>query len=135
MVKTLLLDLVHRQRGPVQRHRAFFRDEFRQIFRGLDLEMGHAVKIAPRQKSRDAIDMAGHHMAAKFVAQPERPLQIDPLALRPGARRGHGQGLGGGVHLVPADKTLLSARGPKATRVMQTPSWATEAPSSRLSCG
>ncbi|GMA73820.1 hypothetical protein GCM10025880_02370 [Methylorubrum aminovorans] len=41
--------------------------------------------------------MAGDEMAAEFVAELERALEIDPRALAPGTDRGAGQGLGGGI--------------------------------------
>ena len=87
MVKRRPVDLVDGQRGSVERDRALFGDEFRQILRRLDLEMRHGVEIAPRDEGRHAIHMAGDHMAAEFVADLQRPLQIDRLARRPVARR------------------------------------------------
>ena len=51
---------------------------------GAGSEMRHAVEIAPGKDFGHPVDMAADHMAAKFVADFQRPLEVDtaPPAIR-----------------------------------------------------
>src|ERR1700733_9244834 len=59
--------------------------------------MRHTIEIAPRQDLGDPIDMAAHHMAAEFVADLQRPLEVDAPARPPSAKGRHRQRLGADV--------------------------------------
>ena len=54
--------------------------------------------------------MTGGHVAAEFVADFQRALEIDARAPPPAADRRQAQRLGGGVHRKPAEVALLAAR-------------------------
>ena len=56
----------------------------------------------------EAVDMAGDQMAAKFVAQLERALEIDVRAVPPAADGGDAQRLGRGVDRKPGAAILLA---------------------------
>ena len=58
-VETGAVDAIDRQRGAVERHRAFRRDEFRQIARRVQHETNRFALVAPLDDERLAIDMAG----------------------------------------------------------------------------
>ena len=69
--------------------------------RGAQVEPRHVGQIVTADDNGDAVDMAGNDMAAEFVADFQRPLEIEPGADTPMPCRGHAQGLGGGVDLEP----------------------------------
>src|SRR6185436_20159316 len=49
----------------------------------------------------DAVGVAGHDVAAEFVADFQRALEIESGSLAPVFRRGHAQRLGGGIDVEP----------------------------------
>src|SRR5260370_29923884 len=108
-VKTVVLRLVDGERSPVKRDRALGGDEARQLRRRPEGEPGHLGEIFPRHKLREAVDVAGHDVAAKFVADLEGAFEIEPGAVLPATGCGDGQGRGGGIHRKPG-VTVRDAR-------------------------
>ena len=88
-VEAVAVDAVHRQRHAVEGHRALERDEAGEIVRRLEDELGGLAEILARDDGRQPVDMAAHQMAAEFVAELQRALQIDARTDRPVLRRGH----------------------------------------------
>ncbi len=72
----------------------------------------------------DAVDMAGDDVAAEFVADLQRALEIEAGAARPAADGGDPQRLGGGIDREPG----ACRPAPVSTTVRQTPAQAIEAP-------
>ena len=54
-------------------------------------------EVVARAELGEAVDVAAHHVTAKFVAKPQRALQIEPGAAPPGCAVVTSQRLGGGV--------------------------------------
>jgi len=78
-LEVVAIDGVDGERRPVERDRTLDRDEFCAVFWRAEAEMRHAVEVAPRQNVGRAVDMAADHMAAEFVADAQRPLEIDQV--------------------------------------------------------
>src|SRR4029453_18372341 len=92
--EAVLIDRIDRQRHPVERDRAFWRDEFRKLARAAQLEPGHVRQIVPRHEGGDAVRMAGDDVPAEFVADLQRALEVEWRALPPVLCGGHAERLG-----------------------------------------
>ena len=71
-------------------------------------EARHVGQVLARDDLGKAVDVAGDHVAAEFVADFQRPLEIDPRAVPPAAGRGDAQRLGGGIDGKPGAAVLLA---------------------------
>jgi FAD binding domain len=86
----------------------------------------HIRELRARLQSRSPVCVAGQGVPAELVADLQRPLQIDPVAYKPGLDSGHAQRLGGGINCKPAAVPVQAA----PTAVRHTPLHAIEAPTS-----
>ena len=100
----------------------------REFARGAQLEPRHVGQIVARDDGGDAVGVAGDDVAAEFVADLQRALEIELRARRPVLRGGHAQRFGGGIDLEPG----LALRTPEPTTVRHTPLQAIEAPSAMV---
>lgn len=105
-------DLIDGQRGAIECHRPFRRDEFGQIRGGLKCQAGAVTLLAHFGDLRHAIDMARHDMPAQLVAQPQSTFEVEPFAQLPRADVGLGHALGGDFHVKPILRLRLMF-GPK----------------------
>ncbi len=76
-------------------------DEARQFPCGAQFEPRHVRQIVAPDDASDAVGVTGDNMAAEFVADLQRPLEIEFCALDPVLRRGHAERLGGGIDFEP----------------------------------
>jgi hypothetical protein len=60
--------------------------------------MRHAVEVAARHDLRHAVDVSADHMPAEFIADSQRPFEIDLVARPPRPKGRHGQGFRADVH-------------------------------------
>src|SRR6478752_3726428 len=74
------IDSVDGQRCAVKRDRALRRDELGQMLRRTDAETGGIALFGDGEDLGLAIDMAGDDVAAQFVADLQRALEIDRAA-------------------------------------------------------
>src|SRR4051794_18567602 len=105
------------KRGAVEAHRALRGDEAGQGGGGADVEpRGRAPWVVPGRDrlagndGGEAVHVAGDDMAAEFVADLERALQVHARLRRPCADRRQGQGLGRRIHVEPAAAVAGSDR-------------------------
>src|SRR5688572_28618882 len=98
----LTRDLVHGERDAVERYRSLGRDKGCE--RGIcrDGQAGRIALRGNRLDPADAVDVAGDDGAAQLVADPERPLEIEPALFGPHARSGTSPSLRGDVDGEPA---------------------------------
>ena len=71
------VDAIDGERRAVERDRAFFGDEARERVRARDDKAAMPSKISTATIFADAVDMAGDDMAAEFVADLQRPFEIE----------------------------------------------------------
>src|SRR5690606_1349154 len=76
-------NLVDRERGSVERNRAFRCNVERQVLRGLECESAALTIGLDIQNARDTVDVAGDDVSAKLVPGGQRPLQVDALPSLP----------------------------------------------------
>lgn len=128
-VEIRAFDGVDGQRGAVERHGTLGRHEFRQMLRRAQANAHRLAFRFHRKDFRPAIDMAGNDVAAKLIADLERPLQIDVGALCQPAivvRRSASSRAS-----TSYQRSLLPSSGSLVT-VRQTPPWEIDAPISMV---
>ena len=119
------VDLVDGQRDAVERDRALLRDEARERLRRAQASSAPCRSGLRARQLGEAVDMAADDMAAEFVANLERALEIDARALLPACRRWSRAS----VSAAASTANQVAVVGlPVSTTVRQTPEQAIEAP-------
>ncbi len=103
-------DLIDRERHAIQRNRTFGRDVSGEPTRRPQSQPRHVGQIFAPDQLGDAIDVAAHHMAAKFVAEAQRPFEVEPCSGPPALGGRHAQRFGGCVDAEPGPVALAAAR-------------------------
>ena len=96
-----VIDLVHRERGAIQRDGAFGRDVAGQFTRGAQGDARAVALAAHLHDLGHAIHMARHDMAAQFIPDLERPLKVQGAAHTPQIEIGFRHGFGADFHVKP----------------------------------
>ena len=94
-------DAVDGERRAVERDRSLLGDVFGEIGGRFEFETHHRIEGRARDDPRDAVDMAGDHMAAELVADLQRTFEIEAGAGPPAAGRRARQRLGADIDLEP----------------------------------
>ena len=94
-------DVVHCQRYAIKGDRAFGGDHRRKILRHADSDANRIAFRASADHLSDGIDVAGDDMAAELVAEPERPLKVEPRSFPPMVACGFRDRLGRDVDCEP----------------------------------
>ena len=124
-VEARAVDAVDGERRAVERDRAFFRDEARQLRRRLEDEARHVALIVALDDFRHAIDVSADQMSAELVAELQRPLEIDPRALASMRRASFARSVSGEAS---TSKKLRFPAMPRSTTVRHGPPQAIDAP-------
>src|SRR5450759_435091 len=107
---------VDRKRGAVERDGAFLGYEPRKVSRNGDLDAPHAIEIRDGGDLGGRVHMAGDEMAAKFLANFERPLEIEFRASAPMPRGRAGESFRRDIDLEPASMAVRATCGDGQTR-------------------
>src|ERR1700730_512281 len=114
--KNISFDGVDREGGAVERDGAFLGDELGDVLRSLDLDAPHAIEIRDGGYLGGRIHMAGDEMAAKFIANFERPFEIEFRADFPMARGRAGEGFRRDIDFEPAPVAGRATRDDRQAR-------------------
>src|SRR5262245_39220897 len=106
--KCIPLDGIDRERDAIERNRSLGRDKVRKLARRAQHEAGHFSQVFAPHDRGDPVHVADNQMSAQFVAEFQRPLEIDLGPLTPTAHRRDTQGLGCGINREPGAATLLA---------------------------
>ena len=101
IISRMIIDGVDGQRNAVERDRALGRDEPGEVGRHPEAEAARVALPLDRDDLGQPVDVPRDDVPAQFVAEPERPLQVDARARPPGSQGGALERLGGGLDHEP----------------------------------